>query len=394
MPTSHDKHMFQGRLEVATPFEIGQFLLLGNKTGALHLEHGNESGMLYVLDGQIVSAVGPDLKGGPEAAMRMLSWTTGTFRFVPEPVAKSEEIGMHTENLLLEAARRMDETGEGEQQVAAAIEQADELSRTFAAISSSGKSEERKEAGKPLDWLLEQPGRQLVHRAGHALYGWDRDRSWVVMKDQKKPDPALLLDTKLSGPPLNDWIEYEGRRLYLSWGQEGYRLVHPIPRAHIEAQMGDVSKIRDRLASSRLVAVFAQPGGGRDILLGVLTLVRAASGVQTHYISGLPAIDIEDGRTCVHQIVTLGSGAEAVREGLARWQPDLLVADYEVHPEIDALLGDAYRCGVSLMLAIRATDPAQALRRVAAVAGEGEKPFLLGVDTDEAGFAFHIASAA
>lgn len=394
MPTSHDKHGVQGRLEVATPFEIGQFLLLGNKTGALHLEHGQESGVLYVLDGQIVSAVGPDLKGGPEAAMRMLSWTTGSFRFVPEPVARSEEIGMHTENLLLETARRMDETGEGEQQVAAAIEQADELSRTFAAISSSGKSEERKEAGKPLDWLLEEPGRQLVHRVGHRLYGRGRDRSWVVMKEETRPDPALLLDVKLGGPPHNDWIEYEGHRLYLTWGAEGYRLVHPIPRSQIEAQMGDAAEIRERLAASRLVAVFAQPGGGRDLLLGVLTLVRAASGIQTSYISGVPAIDIEDGKTCIHQIVTLGAGAAVVREGLARWQPDLVVADYEVHPEIDALLGDTYRCGVSLMLAIRATDPSQAQRRVAAIAGEGEKPLLIGVDADDAGFAFHIAAAA
>ncbi len=43
---------------------------------------------------------------------------------------------MHIENLLLETARLMDETGQGEQQVAAAMEQGDELSRTFAALSA------------------------------------------------------------------------------------------------------------------------------------------------------------------------------------------------------------------------------------------------------------------
>jgi hypothetical protein len=394
VPTPPEKYGLQGRLDVASPFEIGQFLLLGNKTGALHMIQGEQRGVLYVLDGQIVSAVGPDLKGGPEAAMRMLSWKSGTFHFIPEPVARSKEIEMHTENLLLETARLMDETGQGEQQVAAAMEQADELSRTFAALSSPATSANSADPGKPLEWLLADPGRQLVHRLGRPLYGRHPGRAWVSFSEKTLPEPAALLGVTCAGPPCNAWFEHKGHRLYLTWGTDGYRLVHPIPRVMIEQQMGEAADVRARLAASPLVVVFAEPGGGRDLLLGVLTLLRSESGMQTLYISGVPAIDIEDGRSCIHQVLAPGGSGGDLRAALARWQPDLIVADFEVEPEADALLRDAYWSGAALMLAVRATDARQAMHRVRDVVGEDCEPLLIRAGVDEGGFSFDIAAAA
>ena len=170
----HDAHPgagLTGQLNFASPFELGQFLLLGRKTGVLYLTSGDKRGELHVLEGQIVSANGPDLSNGQEAAMEVLRWTEGEFSFVPEPVPPSEEIDLGTENLLLETARRMDESGQGERQVAASLEAADELSRTFAAITAQAASTSPSAAGSACGWVLKAAGRSLAHMAGHPLMG-------------------------------------------------------------------------------------------------------------------------------------------------------------------------------------------------------------------------------
>ena len=123
--------VMQGQLQFASPFELGQFLLLGRKTGALHLTRDGKRGVLYVLEGQIVSAVSPELRSGEEAAAEMIRWTEGDFRFVPEPVMRTGEIEVGTENLLLEVARQMDETGLDEQAVAASLEKVPLFSETL-----------------------------------------------------------------------------------------------------------------------------------------------------------------------------------------------------------------------------------------------------------------------
>ena len=100
---------FQGRLEAASAIQVGWLLLLGRKTGALHLVHEEEWGVLFVREGRIVSAVGPDGGSGTKAAARLLEWSEGVFRFCPVPVEDTDEISVGTEMLLREAAATVEE---------------------------------------------------------------------------------------------------------------------------------------------------------------------------------------------------------------------------------------------------------------------------------------------
>jgi len=101
-----------GRLDAVDLFEISQFLLMGQKTGALEIDSGGKRGTLYFDQGQIVNAVDDALADGEEAAYRMFAWPRGTFTFRREPPPGLRSIHTGTESLILDIARFMDERRE------------------------------------------------------------------------------------------------------------------------------------------------------------------------------------------------------------------------------------------------------------------------------------------
>jgi CheY-like chemotaxis protein len=87
-------------------------LQLGRRSGVLQLRRSTgEEGMFFLVDGAIHRA---ETRGGVkrknhEAVYALLAWPDGTYDFSTASLRTPDEIGMPTESLLLEGARRLDE---------------------------------------------------------------------------------------------------------------------------------------------------------------------------------------------------------------------------------------------------------------------------------------------
>ena len=87
-------------------------LHLGRRSGMLQLRRSTgEEGMLFLVDGAIHRA---ETRGGvkrknTDAVCTLLGWSEGTYDFSTAALRVPDEIGLPTESLLLEGARRLDE---------------------------------------------------------------------------------------------------------------------------------------------------------------------------------------------------------------------------------------------------------------------------------------------
>lgn len=99
---------FQGSLKELPLPDIIQLVSVSGKTGVFTLKNGQESGFIYLQDGQIVHAQAGDLQG-EEAVYELAIWPQGDFVFSPGQAAPAASIQKSNTNLLMEAARRMDE---------------------------------------------------------------------------------------------------------------------------------------------------------------------------------------------------------------------------------------------------------------------------------------------
>jgi hypothetical protein len=100
--------MFQGSLKELHLPDVIQLVSVSGKTGAFHLQRDRDEGVIFLEMGRIVHAVlGSAL--GEEAVYTMATWNEGAFRFVPEEAPPQHSITKNNTNLLMEAARRLDE---------------------------------------------------------------------------------------------------------------------------------------------------------------------------------------------------------------------------------------------------------------------------------------------
>ncbi len=103
----------EGRLNAISLFDLAQFLMLNRKTGTLTLRSGARSAYFTFRDGRILNALDDALRDGEKVVLQAVQWTDGTFEFQPGPVPPDQTIHTSTENLLLEAARQLDEMNAG-----------------------------------------------------------------------------------------------------------------------------------------------------------------------------------------------------------------------------------------------------------------------------------------
>jgi hypothetical protein len=99
---------FQGSLAELHLPDIIQLISVSGKTGVFHMTDGVHRGQIYLHDGQIVHAQLEDLKG-EEAVYALAIWRHGEFRFDPGVDTPERTISKNNTNLLMEAARRLDE---------------------------------------------------------------------------------------------------------------------------------------------------------------------------------------------------------------------------------------------------------------------------------------------
>lgn len=98
----------QGSLKHLQLADVIQLISVSGKTGMFHLKREDHFGRIYLKDGQIVHAVLDEIKG-EEAVYELAIWNDGEFNFEPDVEPDIKSISKSNTNLLMEAARRLDE---------------------------------------------------------------------------------------------------------------------------------------------------------------------------------------------------------------------------------------------------------------------------------------------
>lgn len=99
---------FQGSLKELPLPDIIQLVSVSGKTGKFTLSREGESGYVYLRNGQIVHAQLRDVIG-EEAVYALAIWNDGDFLFAAGEEPDRQTITRSNTNLLMEAARRLDE---------------------------------------------------------------------------------------------------------------------------------------------------------------------------------------------------------------------------------------------------------------------------------------------
>jgi uncharacterized protein DUF4388 len=99
---------FQGSLKELPLPDIIQLVSVSGKTGKFTLTRDADRGFIYLKNGQMVHAVVGDLIG-EEAIYSLAIWNHGEFQFTPSEEPDRQTITKSNTNLLMEAARRLDE---------------------------------------------------------------------------------------------------------------------------------------------------------------------------------------------------------------------------------------------------------------------------------------------
>lgn len=99
---------FQGSLRELPLPDIIQLVAVSGKTGVFQLRNGAQSGKIYLEKGQIVHADAAGLTG-EQAVYELARWLQGEFVFTPGTEPEARTIEKSNTNLLMEAARQIDE---------------------------------------------------------------------------------------------------------------------------------------------------------------------------------------------------------------------------------------------------------------------------------------------
>lgn len=98
----------QGSLKHLHLADVIQLISVSGKTGKFHLKKEEHLGQIYLKEGNIVHAEVDDIKG-EEAVYELAIWNDGEFHFEPDVEPGVKTISKSNTNLLMEAARRLDE---------------------------------------------------------------------------------------------------------------------------------------------------------------------------------------------------------------------------------------------------------------------------------------------
>src|SRR3954470_7767454 len=99
---------FQGSLAELHLPDIIHLVSGSGKPGVFHLVDGPHKGQIFLFEGRIVHAQLDDTSG-EEAVYALAIWNQGDFKFEPGPPSDTRTISKSNTNLLMEAARRLDE---------------------------------------------------------------------------------------------------------------------------------------------------------------------------------------------------------------------------------------------------------------------------------------------
>jgi len=98
----------QGSLSELPLPDVIQLVSVSGKTGAFEIQGEHEAGRIFLRDGQIVDAKVGRLRGD-SAVYEMAIWSQGSFIFWPGEETERVTVHISNANLMMEAARRLDE---------------------------------------------------------------------------------------------------------------------------------------------------------------------------------------------------------------------------------------------------------------------------------------------
>ena len=98
----------QGSLSELPLPDVIQLVSVSGKTGAFEIQGEHEAGRIFLRDGQIVDAMVGRLRGD-SAVYEMAIWSQGSFVFRPGEETERVTVHISNANLMMEAARRLDE---------------------------------------------------------------------------------------------------------------------------------------------------------------------------------------------------------------------------------------------------------------------------------------------
>jgi predicted transcriptional regulator len=98
----------QGNLEDFDLTDVLQLIHLGKKNGALEIETEGNRGEIYFENGKVVYAKTKETSG-EESIHYILRWSKGKFLFSPEKKAPEKRMDIPIQNLILDAAKQIDE---------------------------------------------------------------------------------------------------------------------------------------------------------------------------------------------------------------------------------------------------------------------------------------------
>jgi DNA-binding response OmpR family regulator len=98
----------QGTIDLLGAPEVLQMCHLNQLTGALTATRGGQVVRIWCRRGEIVHAASASLRGA-EAVYEFVSWSQGSFEFVPGAAPEGSSLGESVDGLILEGCRRLDE---------------------------------------------------------------------------------------------------------------------------------------------------------------------------------------------------------------------------------------------------------------------------------------------
>lgn len=98
----------QGNLEDFDLTDVLQLIHLGKKNGALEIEIEGDRGEIYFENGKVLYAKTRN-KMGEDSIHEILRWSEGKFLFSPEKIAPERKMNIPIQNLILDAAKQIDE---------------------------------------------------------------------------------------------------------------------------------------------------------------------------------------------------------------------------------------------------------------------------------------------
>lgn len=152
---------FQGSLKELPLPDIIQLVSVSGKTGKFTLSREADRGYIYLKAGQMVHATVADLIG-EEAIYALAIWNHGDFQFNPGEETDRQTISKSNTNLLMEAARRLDEWRVLSKKIAS-VEQVPELQ------TREGRHEQI--TLNPQEWMVitKIDGKRSITDVGKAL---------------------------------------------------------------------------------------------------------------------------------------------------------------------------------------------------------------------------------